>query len=286
MRPELQKILANAKHPIAKAMLRDLFENDEFKMNMCKRLEQLVCEQRARVGYDMEEGGWTWDEDEELTELGPDILNRYIDKSSRQLRKGKYGSGSIKSQVKTRTNRVQGIKKANSRLNTFNNDEHSNTTNEGIGSALGSLAKGIATQTVAHGLGVGAGTVSKFVGNLSAKQKHVAPRMTAQKPAKPVHTKPAGATLHTSPIYHMVLPSDVHSKIGHPDHIEHDQRISDFINHHNRAMDLKSKGDKSGAAVAFRARNHALVRYTQTAPKAHLKHLNADKVQQMMAIKE
>ena len=100
-----------------------------------------------------------------------------------------------------------------------------------------------------------------------------------------MHTKPA-ATLTTAPIHHTILPSDVHSKIGDPDHIEHDEKLNQFINHHNKAMDLKAKGDKSGAAVACRARNHALVRYTQTAPKAHLKHLNADKVQQMMAIKE
>ena len=225
MDPRLQQILDNAKHPISKAILRGLFEDDNFKEYMRQRLEHLVGKKRAKVGYDMTNECWTWGKDDELE--------------------------------------------------------------EGIASGLMHLVKTTAAKSLATGLGVSPSTIHGFTKHLSSKPKKVAgPLRTAQKPAKPVHTKPAGATLHTSPIYHTVLPHDVHSKIGHPDHIEHDQRLSDFINHHNRAMDLKAKGDKSGAAVAFRARNHALVRYTQTAPKAHLKYLNADKVQQMMAIKE
>jgi hypothetical protein len=284
--PRLQKILDNTSHPRAKELLQDLFENDDFKRSMCQRLEQIICEQRARLGYDMQAGAgaWIWDEDEELNELGPDILNRYIDKASRQVRKGKYGSGTIKSQVKNRTNRVQGIKKANSRLSHFNNDEYSNTTNEGIGSALGHLVKNIATQTVANATGINPSAIHNIVHHLTAKHKPVK-HVSAQKPHQPPKpAKPAGASLHTSPIHRTITPGEVHSAIAkYPG--EHEDHLNAFINHHNRAMDLKAKGDKSGAAVQFRARNHALVRYLQTAPKAHLKHLNAAKVQQMMAIK-
>src|SRR5262249_46491074 len=43
----------------------------------------------------------------------PAPLNRYVDKASSQVRKQKFGSGNIKSQVKKRTNRVTGIKRAN-----------------------------------------------------------------------------------------------------------------------------------------------------------------------------
>lgn len=126
---------------------------------------------------------------------------------------------------------------------------------------------------------------------MSAKHKQVAPKVSAQKPAKPVHTQPAAthsSQQHqpgASANYDLVSPSGVHSAIGkYPG--EHEEHLNQFINHHNKAMEYKAKGDKTGAAVQFRARNHALVRYQQTAPKAHLKHLKADKVQQMMSIKE
>jgi hypothetical protein len=215
----LQRILDSKKNPIAKALLRDLFENDDFRKSMCARLEQLLCEQRGRVGYNMQEGGdWTW-QDDELA--------------------------------------------------------------EGIGSGLMHLVKTAATHTAARALGVRPSTIHGFTKALSNRPKKVA---APAKAAKPVHTKPT-ATLHTSPSYHMVMPSDVHSKIGHPDHSDHDGHLSDFINHHNKFTSAKEKGDHSAAVVHYRARNHALADYTQTAPKSHLKYLKADKIQQMMTIK-
>jgi hypothetical protein len=228
--PRLQQILDNTKHPRAKALLQDLFENDEFKKNMCERLKQLVTEQRARIGYDMQagtSGAWIWDDDE---------------------------------------------------------------LDEDLGSALMGLVKTAATTTAANALGVRPSTINNFTKHLTNRpKKYTAPQKPATAGAKPVQTKPAakpaGASLHTSPIHHVVMLGDVHSKIGaHPG--EHENHLSDFINHHNKAMELKAKGDKTGAAVQFRARNHALVRYNNTAPKAHLRHLNNDKVHQMMQIKE
>ena len=64
----LQQILDNAEHPISKAILRGLFEDDNFKEYMCQRVEHLVCEHRAKLGYDMTNETWTWGEDEELDE--------------------------------------------------------------------------------------------------------------------------------------------------------------------------------------------------------------------------
>src|SRR5215469_14460076 len=68
MRPELQRILDNTKHLIAKAMLRDLFENDHFKKNMVERLEYKLGQKRAKLGYDMTNECWTWGDDDELEE--------------------------------------------------------------------------------------------------------------------------------------------------------------------------------------------------------------------------
>lgn len=278
MKPELQAILDRVKNRIAKAMLQDLFENDNFKLNMCKRLDKFVNEQRAGLGYDMQEHAWIWDE-EELNELGSDLLNRYIDKASRQLREGNYGSGSIKSQTQKRMNRANGIKKANSRLNAYHTDEYSNTQNEGLGSAIGNAFKRVATHSLATGLGVSASGLHKFGSDLLHNKTPKAPTMK-----KVVAPKPT-ASLHTSPIHYTVMPSDVHSAIAkYPG--EHEDHLNAFVNHHNAAMTAKAKGDKTGAAVQFRGRNHALVRYQQTAPETHLKHLNTRKVQQMMSIKE
>src|SRR5262249_1768765 len=78
MKPELQQILDNTKHPIAKAMLRDLFENDDFKENMIKGLKQLMAEQRGRIGYDMKagtSGAWIWDDDELDEGIGSALMH-------------------------------------------------------------------------------------------------------------------------------------------------------------------------------------------------------------------
>jgi len=282
MHRRLQQILDNAKHPRAKALLQDLFENDDSKKHMCERLEQIVCEQRVRLGYDMTTEAWIWDE-EELNELGTDLLNRYIDKASRQLRKGNYGSGTIKAQTQKRMNRASGIKKANSRLNTYHTDEYSNTTNEGIANAIGNALKRVATQSIAHGLGVSASGLHKFGSDLLHTKTPKAPTMKKVVATKPQHPSPSIASLHTSPIHRTVTPGEVHSAIAkYPG--EHEDHLNAFINHHNKGMEAKAKGDKSAAVVHFRARNHALVRYNQTAPKAHLKHLNDAKVQQMMSM--
>jgi len=150
----LQQILDNAKHPIAKAMLRDLFENDDFKKHMVERLEPLISEQRAKVGWDGNNQVWTWEEEEELDELDVTTIERYRDRAQSQLTRGTYAkrSDNIKTASRKRMNRASGIKKANSRLNTFNNDGHdANTTNEGIGSAIGNMVKSLATSTVSQG---------------------------------------------------------------------------------------------------------------------------------------
>jgi len=219
--PKLQQILYSKKNPIAKAMLRDLFESDNFKLNMCKRLDKLVTEQRAKLGYDMttEPGFWTWDDD---------------------------------------------------------------ALDEGLAGAIGNVFKRMATHSLATGLGVNPSSLHKFGSDLLHTKTPKAPTMK-KVVAKPQHPSPSTASLHTSPIYHMVMPSDVHSKIAaFPG--EHEDHLNAFINHHNQAMTAKEKGDKTGAAVHFRARNHALVRYQATAPKEHLKHLNTNKVQQMMSM--
>src|SRR5215469_10328624 len=93
----------------------------------------------------------TWEEEEELDELDVTTIERYRDRAQSQLTRGTYAkrSDNIKTASRKRMNRASGIKKANSRLNTFNNDGHdANTTNEGIGSAIGNMVKSLATSTV------------------------------------------------------------------------------------------------------------------------------------------
>jgi len=283
--PRLQQIIDEKKNPISRAILQGLFEGTNFQKYICQRLEDLVCKKRAGLGYDGNAQVWTWDEDEELDEVDVTTIERYRDRAQSQLRRGTYAkrSDNIKTATRKRMNRASGIKKANSRLSHFNNDEYANTQTEGILGALGSAFKGIATQTVAHGLGVGAGTIHNSTKNLSSKPKKVAGPLKTATAAKPVQSNPAQASPHS--VANMVLPSHVHSKIGHPDHIAHDQTLTDFINSHNKLISAKEKGDHSAAVLHYRARNHALVRYTQTAPKAHLKHLNGEKVKSMMSVK-
>src|SRR5262249_3858847 len=157
-------------------------------------------------------------------------------------------------------NRVSGVKRATSRLNTYNNDEHANTTSEGIGSAIGNMVKSIATHTVARGLGVSSSGLHKFGHDLLNKPKAPAPTKKVVAP-KHVQTKPARASWKFT---HYVTPQDLHSAIAkYPG--EHEHHLNAFINHHNKAIELKAKGDRTGATVHFRARNHALVRYQSTA---------------------
>src|SRR5262249_41073960 len=158
---------------------------------------------------------------------------------------------------------------------------------EGIGNALMHLVRTTATATAANALGVRPSTVHGFTKALSNRPKRVA---APQKAAKPVHTKPASTpqpqhTASATSVANMMLPNHVHSAIGkYPG--PHEDHLTNFINSHNAGITAKEKRDKSAARMHFLARGHHLVRYTQTAPQAHLKHLNADKVKQMMSIKE
>src|SRR5262249_35744998 len=210
----------------AKALLQDLFENDEFKLNMIRRLKHLLAEQRARVGYNMqagESGAWTWNDDE---------------------------------------------------------------LDEGLGSALMGLVRTAATRSLATGIGVSPSTINTFTKHLTNRpKKYAAPQKPTTAGAKPVHTKPAGATLHTSPIHHAVLPSDVYKSSGKLEDAEHDDKLNKFVSSHNKMIDAKTKGDKSAARVHYLARNHHLAKYQATATHAHLKRLNSAKVQQIVSIK-
>src|SRR5262249_25453256 len=146
--------------------------------SMCQRLEQIVCEKRMQLGYDMSnEGCWTWDEDEELDELDVTTIERYRDLAQSQLRRGTNATKFTKPavQAKKRQNRLTGVKQATSRLNHFNNSEFANTTNEGIGSAIGNALKRVATQSIAHGLGVSASGLHKFGSDLLHSKTPKAP---------------------------------------------------------------------------------------------------------------
>src|SRR5262249_50526844 len=111
--------------------------------------------------------------EEQLAELSPVLLNRYINRSSSRLRQQTYAKklDNLKTQVKKRVRRVQGIKLANKKIN---NEPHANNAyTEGVLMDEGILTN-LFRSRIAHGLGVSPGML---------------PRLP--KAARPVHTKPA-----------------------------------------------------------------------------------------------
>lgn len=121
-------------------------------------------------------------EEEELDELSSDVLNRYMDRATRQVRKGTYAFDKIKTQVKKRQNRLVGMKRANDRINK-KAEEHNDDQlrSEGLGGAFKHLARHTAAQTLAKGLGVRPSLVHAFVSHLAQRKKETA----AQRQAKP-----------------------------------------------------------------------------------------------------
>ena len=321
MRPEFQKILNNTKHPIARDILRQIMEQHDVVMERFRRAaENKICWEREKLEQRELDFGEVVELDEifenddddplddpleglsaeelsallevikedrkELTELDYATLHRYVSKAQHRLLKQKFGSHKPRDQVRRRTNKVVGIKRAQDRLD--KEGQSKEPYDEGLGTAIGNFVTKTAADVVGHGLGVSGATVHKFAPDLTSRKSAKPASITKPKQLiKPKHSEPIGSTHSTQqhePSDH-VMPSDVHSNIaGVPG--EHENHLNDFINHHNAAVEAKAKGDHRLAAIKFRARNAALVRYTNSAPKAHLKHLNTNKVHQMMQIKE
>lgn len=96
MDARLQQILDSKKHPISKAILRGLFEDENFKKYMAQRVEQLVCEKRGKLGYDMSNECWTWGEDEQLDEgIGSGLMHLVKTAATRSIGQGLGVSPSI-----------------------------------------------------------------------------------------------------------------------------------------------------------------------------------------------
>lgn len=304
MKKKLQEIIEGCKHPKARAFFETLFaRHDEIMESLTGRangniVDEIAGQYENVVDFNEALQGVQWDDDDEdeefdfiagqsceevikqLDELGPDVLDRYKDRANSQLRRCTSASKFTKPavQAKKRANRLQGVKRASSRLNTFNNDEHSNTTNEGLGSAIGNALKGVATHAVASGLGVSHGSVSSFLHHLSAKQKYVAPKVSAQKP--PHAPKPQKPQQHQPQASHSTTkwePVELHHVYSGKE-TEHEHSLQQALNHHNIATFNKSKGDNSKAEIHFRARDKHFKTYVTTAPRENLKKLNQDKV--------
>jgi hypothetical protein len=276
MKKELQQIIDNCSHPKAKQFFEHLFsKHDEIVELFNERAKEKMSEQLDVVTFDDVMLDWS---DDHLDELGPDLLDRYKDKANAQLRRGTYASKFTKPAVqgKKRQNRLTGVKRATSRLDTFNNDEHANTTNEGLGLALDNAFKGAVTRSLATGLGVSASGLHKFGHDLIAKpKKYITPKPAAQKPAKPQHTQPAPT--HSSTTWQ---PVELHHVFnGEP--TEGERSLDQAITHHNIGSFAKSKGDNSKAKIHFRARDKHFKTYVTNAPRENLKKLNQDKVKRI-----
>jgi hypothetical protein len=222
-------------------------------------------------------------EEEQLSELRSGTLHSYISKAQSHLQKQKFGYGTLRSQVRKRTNRVQGIKRANDRINRDPQDRK--PYEEGIGSAVGNIAKNVAADTIAHGLGVNGSTVHDFLHHLT-KKSPASPKPATQKPSKPQHApqatqKPAkpqqtppAATTHSSTTWQ---PVEIHHVFnGTPS--DHEHSLNQAITHHNIGTWAKSKGDHSKAKIHFRARDKHFRNYVTNAPRENLKKLNQGKV--------
>jgi hypothetical protein len=241
MNPRLQKILDETRHPVARAWVEWLFvEQHENVMERLRRAaENKLCEERLQV-HESVFGHDAWDVDdipfvewEALDEIGQEVLNRYISKSQDQLRRGKFGSGNLRSQVKRRQNRLTGIRRANDRIN---RPEPGRDVEEGLGTAAFNIAKKVATDSVAHGLGMSGSTVDQITRDLLSKNHSASPKPAPQKPQKPQRTKPAAthqpaATTHSSSEWQ---PIEIHHVFnGTPtehEHLHQLQRITHAIN--------------------------------------------------------
>src|SRR6516164_4438682 len=152
MKKELQQIIDGCEHPAARRFFEKLFaRHDEIIELLNDRANGNVVDEIADqydnvVDFDQALRGWDWnDEEEQIDELDAGTLERYKDRANSQLRRGTFASKFPKPaiQAKKRANRMQGVKRASSLLNTFNNDEHANTTSEGF---LGNMVR----STIAH----------------------------------------------------------------------------------------------------------------------------------------
>jgi len=248
-------------------------------------------------------------EEDQLTEVRSGLLHSYISKSQDQVRRGKFGSGNLRLQVRKRTNRVVGVKRANARLDKepaleqnetldsdvsirdfihdfiksknkkFSGDSRKRRIRRAIGAFshqktedLGDVAAHLATHVVAQGFGVHPALLHALA---RSKEPKSAKTPTRVKLNKPVHMKPA--THHDEPHHddgsvhmHMVY----HGEPG-----EHERNhLQQALNHHNTGMAAKSAGDHSKAEIHFRARDKQFKNYVSNAPRENLKKLNQDKV--------
>jgi hypothetical protein len=250
-------------------------------------------------------------DEQALDELGSGTLARYISKSQDQLRRQKFGSGSLKSQVRKRTNRVQGIKRANrglerepeppvdetldsdasiedfihdfikSKSKKFAGDSKKQRIRRAIGAfyhrkneGLGDVAAHVATHALAQGLGVQPSVLHALAARAAKKPKS-AKAPTKVKLNKPKHVAPP--TTHHEPGHD---DGSVHMhQIFHGEPGEHERNhLQQALSHHNTGMAAKSAADHSKATVHFRARDKHFRNYVNNAPHEHLQKLDQELV--------
>jgi hypothetical protein len=284
MHERLKQIVQNTEHPVARAILEAIFEVRDAKQELYANARDKIIEQKNKIWFDGEACDWV-EFGDDLAELSAELLDRYHQKASGQLRRGTYAkrTDNIKTQTRKRVNRLHGVKKASGTLNQYNTDEYNvgeeEEQSEGVFSAVGNFAANAVRNTIAHGLGVSSSDLHRFATDLMKKNPKL-PKPTASntkmkhvKPPAPQHKSPRTAT-HSSTKWQ---PVELHHVFnGTPS--EHEHSLQQALNHHNIGTWAKSKGDDSKAEIHFRARDKHFKNYVTNAPGENLKTLNQDKV--------
>ena len=289
MHQRLKQILEDTEHPIAREILRNIFEARNASEILNANARDRILEQKNRIWFDVDAMDWV-EFGDDLTELSHELLDRYHQKASAQLRRGTYAkpSDNIKTRTRKPIHRYRGVKRANSGLNSYNTDEFNvgeeEEQSEAIGSAIGNFAASAVTSTVAHGLGVSSSDLHRFTTDLMKKNPKL-PKPTASttktkhvKPPAPQHkSQTASASSHSASKWEPVEMHHVYSgKVTDDEH-----HLVQALNHHNIGSFAKSKGDHSKAEIHFRARDKHFKSYVTNAPHENLKKLNQDKVKRI-----
>jgi hypothetical protein len=117
MDERLKQILDNTEHQIARQILQNIFEARDAHQELYANARDRILEQKNRIWFDGDAMDWV-EFGDDLAELSHELLDKYHQKASGQLRRGTYAkrTDNIKTATRKRVNRLHGVKKASSVL--------------------------------------------------------------------------------------------------------------------------------------------------------------------------
>ena len=118
MHEKLKQILENTEHPRARAILENILDShDVIIEQLYANARDRIIEKKEQIWFDGESEQWI-EFGDDLAELSHELLDKYHQKASGQLRRGTYAkrTDNIKTATRKRVNRLHGVKKASSVL--------------------------------------------------------------------------------------------------------------------------------------------------------------------------